>query len=251
MVWTYTVLATIIVSLVSFIGALTLFFTAERLQKLFILLVGLSAGSLLGGAFLHLIPEAVEEIDNEAIWLFVLGGFVIFFILERLLHWHHSHNHDDDGQCHRRPATYTYMNLVGDGLHNLIDGILIAASFSVSLELGIATTIAVIVHEIPQEMSDFGVLVHGGFSKGKALLYNFFSALVAIVGAIIGLLVFEQLESALPYALMVMAGGFIYIAASDLIPELNRHNGTWRAIWSFIFFVVGIGLMWGLKLLFE
>jgi len=243
----WALIATFIVSLLSFIGALTLLIKDKWLKKILILLVGLSAGALLGGALLHLIPETLEEISSEKTLLFVLIGFAAFLLLEKLLHWHHDHK--CEGKCEKH--TLAYMILIGDGMHNFIDGLIIATSFMVDVKLGLVTTLAVIAHEIPQEISDFGVLVYGGFSKIKALLFNFFSALVAIFGAIIGLILSAQVEGFTPLFLAITAGGFIYIAASDLIPELNKEPKISKSLLSFIIFLIGILLMYILKLVFE
>ncbi len=143
------------------------------------------------------------------------------------------------------------MNLIGDGFHNFIDGLVIAAAFAVNIHLGIVTTIAVIAHELPQEISDFGVLVYGGFTKAKALLFNFLSAVIAIFGAIIGLFLFSKIENIIPVLLAITAGGFIYIAASDLIPELNRESKAAKSLFAFLFFLLGIGFMFLLKIIFE
>jgi len=239
--------ATFIVSLIAFVGIIGLFFKEKILNKILLLLVGFSAGALLGGAFLHIVPELSEQnLLCEKIFLVVLLGFSIFFLFEKLLHWHHHHK---CGGCEIQ--TLPYMNLLGDGLHNFIDGLIIAAAFSVDINLGISTTIAVIAHEIPQEIGDFGVLVYGGFSKLKALFWNFISAITAILGAVVGYLLINQVSSIQPYLLALTAGGFIYIAASDLIPELNKQKRGWKTVLSFIFFLLGIALMYFMKKIFE
>ena len=143
------------------------------------------------------------------------------------------------------------MNLIGDGFHNFIDGLVIAAAFAVNINLGVVTTIAVIAHELPQEISDFGVLVYGGFTKKKALIFNFLSAIIAIIGAIVGILLFRSIEGIIPSLLAITAGGFIYIAASDLIPELNRESKIAKSLLAFLFFLLGIGFMFVFKIIFE
>jgi zinc and cadmium transporter len=256
----YPIIATLIVSLISFVGVLALFFKKAFLNKILLLLVGFSAGSLLGGAFLHIIPElagdhahGVEEGDvvssfiGSDLFLIVILGFAVFFLLEKILHWHHHHKECEE--CENR--TLPIMNLVGDGLHNFIDGLIIVASFSISFEIGVATTIAVIVHEIPQELSDFGVLIYGGFSRLKALFFNFVTALMAVLGALVGYLLISYVANIQTTLLAIAAGGFIYIAASDLIPELNKEKVLYKSLTSFIFFLLGIGFMWGVKFLFE
>ena len=235
--------ATGIVSLISLVGVFALALSPKFLDKIIFLLVGLSAGALMGGAFLHLIPESAEL--SSSAYIFVLCGFVLFFFIERILHWHHCHK--QGGKC--KVHTFTYMNLIGDGIHNLIDGLLIAASFVVDINLGIVTTLAVIAHEIPQELGDFGVLVYGGFSRWKALLLNFLSATFAILGAVIGYFA-SSITGFTSFLVPLTAGGFIYIAASDLIPELHKEPKLGKAMASFAFFLIGIGMMYGLGFLF-
>jgi zinc and cadmium transporter len=239
--------ATIIVSLLSLIGILTIAVNHKQLQKILLWLVGFSAGALMGGAFLHLIPEAIEKTSLRAVGLLTLIGFSAFFVIERVLHWHHCHKYGDKCPVHM----FTYMNLIGDGIHNFIDGLIIAASFIISIPLGIATTIAVITHELPQEIGDFGVLVYGGFSKIKALFYNFLTAITAVLGAIIGFLISSSVEGFIVGLLPFAAGGFIYIAASDLVPELHKEVNIKKAIISFLFFLIGISFMYGIKILFK
>ncbi len=247
----WTIGATIIVSVLSFIGIIALLIKDKLLEKILLLLVGFSAGSLLGGALLHLIPEAIEESTTFNIVIWVLAGFTIFFIIERVFHWHHDHK--CKGKCRKLKdkTTLSYMNLIGDGFHNFIDGLVIAAAFAVNINLGVVTTIAVIAHELPQEISDFGVLVYGGFTKKKALIFNFLSAIIAIIGAIVGILLFRSIEGIIPSLLAITAGGFIYIAASDLIPELNRESKIAKSLLAFLFFLLGIGFMFVFKIIFE
>jgi len=247
----WTIGATLLVSVLSFIGIIGLLVKDKLLEKILLLLVGFSAGSLLGGALLHLIPESIEQSSTKNVFIWVLAGFTLFFIIERFFHWHHDHK--CKGKCRdlKDKKTLSYMNLIGDGFHNFIDGLVIAAAFSVDVSLGLITTVAVIAHELPQEISDFGVLVYGGFTKKKALMFNFLSAAIAIVGAIVGLLLFRQIEGITPILLAFTAGGFVYIAASDLIPELNRESKAAKSIFAFLFFLFGIGFMFLLKLIFE
>jgi zinc and cadmium transporter len=208
-------------------------------------MVGFSAGALMGGAFLHLLPESLAETEAMTVGLFLLIGFSTFFIIERVLHWHHCHK----GTC--EVHTLSYMNLTGDAVHNFIDGLIIAISYIADIRLGIVTTIAIIAHEIPQEIGDFGVLIYGGFSKSKALLYNFISASTAILGALIGYFLSATVTGIIPSILPFAAGGFIYIAASDLIPELHKEPDIKKSLVSFGFFVVGIILMFAVKIIFE
>lgn len=246
----YSVLATLVVSIISFVGALSLIFRDKILNKIVFYLVAISAGSLMGGAFLHLIPEALESVESaghlasEKVFLAILAGFVIFFVLERVLHWHHCHKHGENCEVH----PFTYLNLIGDGLHNFIDGVVIVAAFSLSTELGVATTIGVVLHEIPQEISDFGVLIYGGFTKLKALLFNFLSGITAVVGAVVGFALVNVAQESIPVLVGITAGGFIYIAASDLIPELHKEPKFYKSLIAFGCFFAGLALMFFLKI---
>jgi zinc and cadmium transporter len=235
--------ASIVVSLISLIGIFALLLNEKVLDKILILLVGISAGALIGGAFLHLLPEALEKSNSTSTYLYLIVGFILFFVMERYLLWRHCH----EGKCEVHPVSY--LNLMGDGVHNLIDGIIIGASFAVNVKFGIVTTIAIILHEIPQEIGDFGVLVYGGMNKYKALFYNFLSALTAVIGSIIGYAFAEQAGSFTKFILPFAAGGFIYIAACDLIPEIHKQVDIKKATLSMLFFVAGIILMLLVKIL--
>ncbi len=172
-------------------------------------------------------------------------GFVAFYMLEKILHWRHCH----EGKCDVH--VFTYLNLIGDAVHNFLDGIIIAASFVVNTNLGIVTTLAVIFHEIPQEFGDFGVLIYGGFSKAKALTYNFLTALTAVAGAVIGFFLSSAIENSVVFLLPLTAGGFIYIASSDLVPELRKETDIKKSLLPFIFFLLGLGFMWLTKSLLK
>jgi len=231
----------ILVSLMSLVGVLTIGLNREFLSKIILYLVSFSAGSLFGGAFLHLLPEAVKEngfgID---ISLALLAGIVVFFLIEKTIHWHHCHGFPA-GKCELK--SFGYMNLIGDGVHNLIDGMIIAGAYLADTTLGIATTMAVIFHEIPQEIGDFGVLIHSGFTRKKALLMNFVSALTAVIGAGIVVLASAMMENLLIFLLPFAAGNFIYIAGSDLIPELHKEYDLKKSILLLISFIAGIAVM--------
>jgi zinc and cadmium transporter len=247
-IYIYAILSTIAVSLFSFVGALTLALKKEKLQKITMFLVSLSAGALLGESFLHLMPEAAHRAgENLSVWLWLLGGIMTFFILEKIICWRHCHISTSDDH----PHPLGKMNLIGDGLHNFIDGLIIAGAFLVNTPLGIATTIAVIAHEIPQEISDFGILIYAGYSKARALLLNFFSAVIAVIGAVAGLLLNIQAENFIAYIIPFAAGGFIYIAAADIIPELHKETNPKKSLKQLLSILLGIGIMWSLKVFFE
>lgn len=234
----------VLVSVLSLIGVITLTIRDKLLKRVLFILVGFSAGTLMGGAFLHLLPEALRETGSSVVFLYVLVGFALFFLIERVLHWHHCHKGDCDVH------TFTYMNLIGDSIHNFIDGVIIAASYLINIPFGVITTIAIIAHEIPQEISDFGVLIYGGFGKVKALCFNFLTALASILGAFIGLSMSGSVDGLVRFVVPFAAGGFIYIAASDLVPELHKEPELKKSIWSFGFFIIGILFMWLVKLVF-
>lgn len=218
------------VSLVSLVGITTLAFRQGFLRKAVSLLISLAAGALLGDAFIHLIPEAFESVDGTLAGLSILGGILIFFLLEKYLHWHHSHGEEEDSPEHARIHPVGSLVIVSDGVHNLVDGLAIGAAFMVSPEVGIATTVAIALHEIPQEIGDFGLLVHAGFSRGKALLMNFLSALTAFGGLAIAFILGEAHEAFVPLIAAFAAGNFIYIALADLVPELQKTTDGKRSL---------------------
>ncbi len=245
-IWIYAMASVIIVSLISLIGAITLSIKRERLKKGLIYLVSIAAGTLFGGALLHLLPEIVEEYGFDlGVSSFILLGIVLFFVLEKIIHWHHHHTVSSEESVH----PFSIMILVGDALHNFLDGLIIGATYLISIPAGIATTIAVALHEIPQEISDFGVLLHGGFSVPRALLLNFGSALFAVVGAVIALTLNSYVKGIGFFITAIAIGAFIYIAGSDLIPELHKHPETKASVLQLIAFVLGILIMAALLLL--
>lgn len=226
--------ASIAVSLISLIGIFSLLFREKWFSRILILLIGFSAGGLIGGAFLHLLPEALEQAESQIVFPYLILGFIAFFVLERYLHWRHCH----DGVC--TVHAFTYLNLIGDGIHNFTDGLVIGASFIVSIHFGIITALVIILHEIPQEIGDFGVLIYGGFSKFKALYYNFLTALTCVLGTIIGYLVSANMRNFSLFLLPFTAGGFIYIAACDLVPELHKQEDLKKGTSSLFAFLCGI-----------
>lgn len=237
--------ATFVISSISFIGALTLVMSEKRLKRILIALVGFSAGTMMGAAFLHLLPEAISMTTTSTmmnVFLILLAGFVVFFVLEKLL-WRHCH----DRVCPIH--TFAYMNLIGDGVHNVIDGLTMAGSFIVSVPFGLITTMAIAAHEIPQEIGDFGVLIYGGLKPRRALLMNFVTALSAVAGGVAGYFLIPYFGGAMLFILSFAAGGFIYVAASDLVPELHKETDATRTVVSFASFMAGIVLMLLLKLL--
>jgi zinc and cadmium transporter len=247
-VWIYSLASVISISAVSLIGVFTLSLKKEKLHKILHFLVSFAVGGLFGDAFIHLLPEAFKELGAKlATSLYMVSGILIFFILEKFLRWRHCHSPTTTEHLH----PVVTLNLIGDGVHNLIDGMIIGASFSMSIPVGIATSLAVILHEIPQEIGDFGVLVHGGLSVKKALFFNFLSGITSILGAVISLSIGMHIKNYTVTLLAITAGGFIYIAGSDLIPELHEGCDTKvsYAIGQFVFIVLGVLVMALLALL--
>ncbi|NQT49617.1 ZIP family metal transporter [Candidatus Kuenenbacteria bacterium] len=248
MIWLYTITSVCIVSLISFVGALVLVVKKNKLEHFLLYFVSFSVGALLGDVFLHIIPKITEEHGfSYQIGLYFLLGIVIFFIIEKFVHWHHCHHVDHSHEHKLKPLAIT--NLVGDGFHNFLDGVIIAAAFMVSLPVGIATTVAVILHEVPQEIGDFGVLLYAGFSKAKALLFNFLSAALAILGAVITLLISNSVPGLELVLLAIAGGGFVYIAGSDLIPELHKECKWCNSLYQLLMLILGIAIMAGLVFL--
>ncbi len=236
----YSLVSVIIISFISFIGVIGLSIKIDRLKQIVLFLVSFSAGALFGDVFIHLMPELVEEYGFSLnISLYVLSGIIFFFIVEKFIHWHHCHI--EPGKDHPHP--FAVMNLLGDAVHNFIDGLIIAGSYLASIPVGIATTTAVILHEIPTEIGDFGVLLHGGFSKKKALAMNFLSALTAVLGAIVALLLSSYIPNMNKFLIPFTIGVFLYIAGSDLIPELHKEVAAPKSLIQLITFVFGIAVM--------
>jgi len=239
---TYTLLSVGAVSLIALIGVSFLAIQEKKLRKFLLYTVSFSAGALFADAFIHLLPEALEEHGGVAIPLYAIAGILVSLILEKYIHWRHCHLPESTNHTH----PFALMNLFGDGLHNFIDGMIIAASYVVSIPAGIATTIAVIFHEIPQEVGDFGVLLHGGFNKKKAVLVNFLTALTAILGAVIALVVEQYTHSLTTFLVPFAAGTFIYIAGADLIPELHKETQSKKSFWQILSFCLGVTIIAGL-----
>jgi zinc and cadmium transporter len=239
-VWWAALASVTVISLASFIGAVAMVSNAAAIQRVVFVMVSLAVGAMFGDAFIHLLPQAFASAASPlSTSLSVLGGIALFFLLEKFLLWRHEHI-PHYGDCVRPVG---YVSLVAEGLHNLIDGLLIGSSYLVSMPVGLATSLAVFLHEIPQEIGDFGVLLHAGFKPARALWLNFLSASLAIVGALAALLAGEAMQ-ALPAAVLPLtAGGFIYIAGSDLVPELHKEREPVKSAFQLLAIGVGIGLM--------
>lgn len=244
-------IATFLISLIAFSGALVLFLKEKIIDKVILILVSFSAGALLGGAFLHLLPEAVLQSGSQEdgllkIFLYSLLGFIVFFAIEQFIRWHHHHNL----HCPDCPKTepFSYLILISDAVHNFIDGLIIAASFAVSVPLGAAAALAVAFHEIPQEIGDFGILLYGGIKKIKALFLNFFVALTVVLGGIAGFFLSGKIGGFIVFLLPFAAGHFIYISAADLIPEIKHKDNIKKSITHFLIFLSGITFMLVVKI---
>lgn len=239
----WIVLTTVSISSIAFVGALVLVVKEKILNKMLLVFVAFAAGALIGGAFLHLLPEAILEGSGDetallTIFTSLLVGFCVFFVLEQVIRWHHHHS-----AIHPKIMPFSYLMLVSDGVHNFIDGIVIAASFMTNIPIGITTTFAIAFHEIPQEIGDFGVLVYGGVPKRKALILNFLSAITVLFGGIGGYLLYGLIGESIVFLLPFAAGNFIYIASTDLIPEIRFKESSIQSVLRFIVFIAGIGMM--------
>lgn len=231
------------ISFVSFSGVLFLFFQKHLVQRISLFLLAFAAGSFMGAAFLHLLPEAVEEVQSESAFLFILFGFGLFFLIENIFHWHHVRGDEPEHK------SLGLLTLLGDGVHNFLDGMIIAAVFFVDIKLGFATTLAVALHEIPQEIAEFGVLIHAGYSRLRALLFNFLSASTVVVGGVLSFLLIDFVEQWIPLFMLFAAGVFIYVAASDFVPEMRKERNFSKSLSLLATFAAGIFLMWAVLFL--
>ena len=227
--------AAVLDALLGFVGVFSLWFSKRDINSITHILIAFAAGTLLGGAFFHLLPESMNEIDVGLSLSLALAGFVLFMIVESFFHWHRCED------CKIHP--FSYMMVVGDSIHNFLGGIIIAASFLSSISVGIATTIAILAHELPQQLGIFGVLIKGGFARNKAILYSFAAQSTVILGAIVGYFLATETQSFVPLLIPFAAGNFIYIAAADLVPEMHKSEGS-RKIISILVFVLGLLFMY-------
>ncbi len=257
----YILLSVVVVSIISLIGIFAIALNPKRLHRLLLIMVSFAAGAMLAAAFLDLLPEALENGVDGVFW-YVLLGIVIFFVIEEFLCWYHCHNVECErhthlkagktvGHHHHHRMPVVYLNLFGDAAHNFMDGAIIATSYIVSVPLGLITTLAVIAHEIPQEIGDFGVLVYGGFTRAEALGYNMLSALAAVAGAIIAYFFSAGIQNISQTFIPIAAGGFIYMATVDLLPELHKTKKLSSASLQMLFFFLGIAVIWAVGKFIE
>lgn len=234
----------LLMSAIALIGSVTLLLTEARLRALLLPLVALAAGTLLGGALFHLIPAAIGQMGNGlSVYLSIVAGFAVFFALEQFLNWHHCHH----APCEHQPLTY--LILVADALHNFIGGLAVGGAFLIDTRVGVSAWIAAAAHEVPQELGDFAVLVHGGWKAPRALLFNFLSALTFLAGGLAAYASARFMDVAflLPFA----AGNFIYIAAADLIPEVKHQTRLSLSILHFVAFTAGLALLLVMRFILE
>ena len=244
--WAYALGSAAVISLISLVGVVTIIIGVKRIDRIIPLLISLAVGALFADALVHLLPEAFEESTSPALTsLYVIVGILLFFVMERFLHWHHEHRARSVNPVH----PVAYINLVSDGIHNFLDGLIIGAAYLVSIPVGLATSVAVALHEVPQEQGDFGILVNAGFTPRRALQMNFLSAGLALVGVVISLSVGSGLGDYTVFMLPFTAGGFIYIAGSDLIPELHAERELPGSLAQFASMVAAIALMFLLLLI--
>ena len=241
----YILIAVLGISLISLVGVFSLAFKESFIKRIPFILVAFSAGTLLAAAFLDILPEVITSGQKNVVFIFILLGIVVFFIMEKFLYWSHCHNN----VCQEH--TLIYLNLFGDGLHNFIDGVIIASSFLISIQLGVITTLAIVCHELPQEIGDFGILIYGGLSRKKALLYNFLCGLTAVIGAVIAYFFNAQITGLTNYILAFAAGGFIYIACADIIPQLHKEYDAKSSILQVALIIFGIFIIWVVKVVFR
>ena len=238
-------LSVLIVSLVSLVGILTISLSDRKLKNIIFILISFAAGTMLGGAFFDLLPAAaeIEGVLIADVFLYTLIGIIVFFLIESFIHLYHCHigYHKPHEYLHKPVA---YLSLIADGLHNFLDGIAIAIGFLAGIEVGIVVTLAVILHEIPQEINDFGILIYGGFSSLKALGFNFISALAAFIGALVAYFFSTALGGGLTAFLLAFSGGgFIYMAAANLIPEMHKEVQLEKSALQLIVLLLGIAII--------
>jgi len=239
----YPLISVIIISLISVVAAIPLMLKRKVSKHTLLFLLSISVGVLLSTVFIDFIPEALEHGDSLTIALYIMFGFIAMFVLEKFVHYHHNKKCEDHDCGHSHAYNLAPINLIGDGIHNFIDGLVIAGSYAVNVTLGIAATISIIFHEIPQEIADFGVLLYSGLSRKKALLFNFLSAVTAIVGVILGIFLVGRIDGFTDFIIPFAAGNFIYIAATNLTPQLHRHCKFKETILHIFAIILGIAII--------
>jgi zinc and cadmium transporter len=232
---------------------MTLSFKQDTLHKILFFLVAYAAGAILGAALFDLLPEAVELVDESLVFPLIACGFTFFLVLERMIYWYHGHGHVHEFEDGEETLTegFAYLNLLGDFIHNFIDGMIIAASFANSFTVGLASSIAVAFHELPQEMGDYGILVYAGIERRKAIIYNFAAALSVVVGGIFGSFFITVIEELSGWMIAFSAGAFIFLSASELIPEMHEENDRKKAVIQLFILILGMASIYALGLVFH
>lgn len=245
MILAYILVSVFLVSLMAFVGVLALYLKRRMLDKILFWMVSFAAGALLGAAFLDLLPEALEK-NGGPVLIYALTGIVVFYIIETFLFWYHCHYGHHHHHKHPKLKPVAFLSLIGDGVHNFIDGMIIAAAYLADIGVGMAATAAVILHEIPQELGDFGILLYGGVKRSRILFYNFLCALTAVLGAIAVYIFSTRIENISAILVPFAAGGFIYIASADLIPELHKEQDLKKALMQLFCFLFGMAIIWAM-----
>jgi zinc and cadmium transporter len=228
-------------SLIALVGAFALMLSEEDVERLTLPLVALAAGTLLGGSFFHLLPESIDRgMDALEAFEWAIAGFLVFFVLEQFLHWQHSHGRLGEEE------PVTYLILTADGLHNFIGGLAVGGAFVIDIHLGLLAWVAAAAHEVPQELGDFGVLVHGGWEPERALRWNVLSALTFPIGGVLAWFLSAGIDVA--FLVPFGAGNFIYIAAADLTPEVKHVSDTRRSVLHLVAFVTGLAILFAVRL---
>ncbi len=240
MVLELIIAATVVVSLISLIGIVLIFVGKKNIDEILFFLISFSTGTLLGTAFFDLLPESVSGIDASLALEFSFFGLIVSFVMEKIIHWHHHHAGSEKEHTHPLGT----LTLVGDGFHNFFDGVAIAAAFITGVPIGITTTLAIALHEIPQEIGDFGLLLYSGYSRAKALLFNLISALTAVAGGVLFFFFSGTVAHFESYALAFTAGMFIYIAGADLLPELHKEKRAKSSALQLLFILLGAVAIW-------
>ncbi|MFW9915241.1 MAG: ZIP family metal transporter [Candidatus Thorarchaeota archaeon] len=263
--------AILVVSLVSLVGLFTLSMKTTTVHRLIFIMVAFGAGAILGAALFGIIPEIIDEANHNAedgnghaaetedlrrlLFALIAFGFIAFYGLERFLYWYHGHHSCEevekgceDAGRHTQIENYAYLNLVGDGIHNMMDGAFIIVAFGLDLSIGLAATLAVLAHELPQEIGDFGILLHAGMSRSQALVANFMSGLTALIGGFLALWLVGIADFDL-YILAFAAGGLIYLGAAELVPEMQKEQNNRKALIQLVMFAIGMFSMLGVAIL--
>lgn len=238
-VWLFTLISILLVSLMSLAGIAALLLQKTLFKKAQSILVSFAVGTLIGGAVLHLLPESLEHDHSRVSAVMVVVSILVFFVMEKYLNFH-AHKHTSGNSI----KSFGPLNLFADGLHNFLDGILIAAAYSVDIHTGVVATVVVLAHELPQEIGDFAILVQAGYKPKKALFFNLLSALTSFLGGILVLAIPGMDNQLSKYILPLAAGGFLYIALADLMPELNKQNSPKKTVFQILAVLTGLMLMW-------